>query len=322
VVWKRAITNELALTDATYSKALARAKSMEAKFATDGARPDEMDGQKERLWFAAIRRDVALTFPDLNIFQSAGPLHTALVDILSAYAMYRSDVGYVHGTHLPAALLVLTMSNPKEAFACLANLLNRPLPLAFLTGEQAGISKTYSLVLDLLRQKYPRLHAHLFDPFLPDGKGGLDLNPADVFDPMICTLFLRGSCSSSLLPVSVPQTPIDSPTTLNPASPIPSHSPTSSTPTMSISPVPATIVGAVAPGLTLELASRLWDVVILDGDAAIIRGCAALLGCLEPGLYGDEADVLGVLGWDGAWRGIGAWDEDSFIDVVRRVGRK
>lgn len=55
---------------------------------------------KEQAWFDAIRRDVRVTFPELNIFQPVGPLHGDLVDLLMAYSMYRSDVGYSHGTHV------------------------------------------------------------------------------------------------------------------------------------------------------------------------------------------------------------------------------
>lgn len=55
---------------------------------------------KEKAWFDAIRRDVKVTFPELHIFQARGPLHDDLVDVLMAYSMYRSDVGYSHGTHV------------------------------------------------------------------------------------------------------------------------------------------------------------------------------------------------------------------------------
>lgn len=62
------------------------------------ARSDERF--KEAAWFAAIRRDLQSVFPDLKIFQQRSPLHDGLIDVLMAYAMYRSDVGYSHGTHV------------------------------------------------------------------------------------------------------------------------------------------------------------------------------------------------------------------------------
>lgn len=55
---------------------------------------------KEAAWFAAIRRDLQSVFSDLKIFQHSSPLHDGLIDVLMAYAMYRSDVGYSHGIHV------------------------------------------------------------------------------------------------------------------------------------------------------------------------------------------------------------------------------
>lgn len=95
-VWQKAIGNDLALTEVTFTKALQRAKDMEAKIARLG----DQDTSREKVWFEAIRRDVKVTFPELNIFQTNGPLHDELVDVLRAYSMYRSDVGYSHGTHV------------------------------------------------------------------------------------------------------------------------------------------------------------------------------------------------------------------------------
>lgn len=95
-VWQKAIGNDLALTEVTYTKALQRAKDSEARVAK--LRGEE--SSKEEAWFDAIRRDVKVTFPELNIFQAGGPLHDDLVDVLMAYSMYRSDVGYSHGTHV------------------------------------------------------------------------------------------------------------------------------------------------------------------------------------------------------------------------------
>jgi hypothetical protein len=96
-VWQRAVGNELELTDASYHAALSRAKALERKLAKgDGSLEEKKKGE----WFAAIRRDVPGTYPELRIFQAGGPLCEPLVDVLMAYAMYRSDVGYVTGTNV------------------------------------------------------------------------------------------------------------------------------------------------------------------------------------------------------------------------------
>lgn len=95
-MWEKALGNELALTEMTYTKALQRAKAVEIQIAQ--ARPDERI--REAAWFKAIRRDIKSVFPELKIFQPGGPLHDGLVNVLMAYSMYRSDVGYSHGTHV------------------------------------------------------------------------------------------------------------------------------------------------------------------------------------------------------------------------------
>ena len=95
-VWQKAIGNDLALTEVTYKKALQRAKEMEARLTKAG----KEDLRKEKAWFDAIQRDVRVAFPELKIFQPNGPLHGDLVDVLMACSMYRSDVGYSHGTHV------------------------------------------------------------------------------------------------------------------------------------------------------------------------------------------------------------------------------
>ncbi len=280
-VWQKAIGNDLALTENTYTKALQRAKDMEVRIREAGG--EELS--KEKAWFDAIRRDVEVTFAELNIFQPTGPLHGDLVDILMAYSMYRSDVGYSHGTHvsfgyflplaglanhgpqLIAALLSLTLPTPSAAFLTLCNLLNRPLPLAFLTGDPSGTAKAYQLIEGLLSHKFPRLHSHLFSP----ASTGLGLTAHEVFEPMMRTLFL-----------------------------------------------------GPGKGLGLETAARVWDVMVFDGDGAIIRIAVAVLGALEGKLYGSKEEVLGVLGWRGG-NGRGAWDvstEDDFMTRARAVGRE
>ena len=95
-VWQKAIGNDLTLSENTYNKALQRARDTNLRIAA--SRSDEPP--KEKAWFDAIRRDAKVTFPELKVFQHGGPLHGGLVDVLMAYSMYRSDVGYSHGTHV------------------------------------------------------------------------------------------------------------------------------------------------------------------------------------------------------------------------------
>jgi len=95
-VWAKAIGNELGLSGSSYTAALRRAQALEATIKKGSGLSSEEE--KKKAWLNAIEMDVKKTFPELKIFQPDGPLHEALLNVLKAYAMYRSDVGYVPGT--------------------------------------------------------------------------------------------------------------------------------------------------------------------------------------------------------------------------------
>ncbi|KAG6008098.1 hypothetical protein E4U21_004980 [Claviceps maximensis] len=158
-VWTRAIGNELGLTEATFQTALGRARDLEERVRTD--RADAEDTSRAQ-WLKNIRRDASeKTWKDLRIFEVTGPLHNALVDVLSAYVMYRSDIGYVSGCNTIAALLLLNLPNAEAAFVALANLLNRPLPLSFYAADETAQMSAYNLVMQTLSHKSAPLHEHL-----------------------------------------------------------------------------------------------------------------------------------------------------------------
>ncbi|CAL5868416.1 uncharacterized protein PFLUO_LOCUS2641 [Penicillium psychrofluorescens] len=179
-IWSRALGNELELTEETFIKALQRAKGLQAK--TD-AEPSK-DCKRMLESFDAIQADVSKAFPDLNLFQEGGPLRETLVDVLQAYSMYRSDVGYVHGLHTIAALLVLQFPTPSSAFLAMANALNRPLPLAFLTWDRGAMARTYKLASDTMRYKFNRLSVHLHET--------LQLSDEEIWEPMFRSLLTNG----------------------------------------------------------------------------------------------------------------------------------
>lgn len=184
LVWPKAIGNDLSLSASSYTAALARAQQLEARL--DDLPAEERTKSKEAAWLDAIARDVPAVFPDLGIFNCdpPSPAQRTLANVLKAYAFYRSDVGYVYGTHLIAGLLCLHTSTaePETAFVALANLLNRPTPLAFLVHDQAAMSRTYEMVFSTLKYKSPTLHAHLTS-------SSLDLSPSDMLDPLFRCLF-------------------------------------------------------------------------------------------------------------------------------------
>ena len=107
----------------------------------------------------AIKLDVSRTFPNLGVFQDGGPLFEALEGVLAAYTVYRSDIGYVQGMSFIGAILTLNME-PNDAFACFANLLNKPYHYAAFTLNQKQINVYYNVFSSALAQKIPKIHLH------------------------------------------------------------------------------------------------------------------------------------------------------------------
>ncbi|EFW99810.1 tbc domain protein [Grosmannia clavigera kw1407] len=158
-VWARAIGNELGLTEMSFQAALGRASEVEARIKAQTGTPDD---ERYASHFAAIRRDVEhSTWKDLKIFQAGAPLNLGLMDVLMAYSMYRSDIGYVSGCNTIAALLLLNLPGPASAFVALANVLNRPLPLSFYAADSGAKSSAYNLLLQTLLAKSPALYYHI-----------------------------------------------------------------------------------------------------------------------------------------------------------------
>lgn len=122
----------------------------------------------------------------------------------------------------------------------MANALNRPLAVAFLTLDRGAISRTYSLASATLRYKFPRLASHLHET--------LQLTDEDIWEPMFRSLLTNG--------------------------------------------------------LDLERLSRVWDCWVFEGDRIMIRAAVAILGCLQPQLFGFTSPddqgrlaVKNILGW-------------------------
>ncbi|KAK6536122.1 hypothetical protein TWF281_000369 [Arthrobotrys megalospora] len=174
IVWQRAIGNALAITSETYNIALDRAKKLEVEL---NAKEDRHPLKDQ---FGDIKKDAENTFPELKLFQSEGPLHQSLVDVLMAYSVYRKDIGYCFGLNVLTANLLLNLSAP-EAFQTLANLLNRQLPLSFYTQDEPQITNIYGAFLRAFQYKLPNLYQHIHIK--------LQLPPPLYLEAMFTTLF-------------------------------------------------------------------------------------------------------------------------------------
>ncbi|KAI1121072.1 hypothetical protein F5Y10DRAFT_257117 [Nemania abortiva] len=182
-VWSRAIGNELGLTAASFQAALSRACEVEKRVKEGDATADD---ERRMGWFSDMQVDVEeRTWTELRIFQAGAPLHQSVVDVLRAYSMYRSDVGYITGCHTIAALLLLNLDTAASAFIALANVLNRSLPLSFYAGDQGARSSVYQLVNQAVAAKSPKLRRHISSP------GGIGPDVDMCLTDMFTSLFTR-----------------------------------------------------------------------------------------------------------------------------------
>lgn len=175
VVWKKALGNELEISETTYGIALEKAR-MQIVALGDAA----FDGQVTTI--VENTRDV---FPELKMFGPAStgseeqPYHRDLVNVCLAYMLYRPDVDTLTGVHHIAGLFLLNMS-PVDAFICLGNLLNRHLPLSFLLKDIPAMTNAYDITLSALHKKAPSLARHLAE---------LRVEPRDYLRPMFSSIF-------------------------------------------------------------------------------------------------------------------------------------
>lgn len=184
-VWKRTVGNPLGLTEKSYTLALQRVAEIKSK---TPANLTELE-KKMKGWFTDIERDAETAFPELSMFRREGPQWRDLIKLCEAYASYRGDVGYLYGMQLVAALVLLQLPKPAEAFILLANCLNKTLPLAFQTGDIVATGRAYAKVKSTLDIKFPRLHSYLFSD---QDQGGLGFSGEELLEPMFRTLFANG----------------------------------------------------------------------------------------------------------------------------------
>lgn len=142
-VWSRAIGNDLEVSDATYTIALAKATKT-------GERHDELVASTQHV------------FAEQKIFAPGQPLHQDLVDVCLAYSSYRPDISPpAQSSIVHIAALLLLQLGAQETFILLSNLLNRPLPLSFLIQDHNAMHAAYSSTISALSKKFPQMAARL-----------------------------------------------------------------------------------------------------------------------------------------------------------------
>jgi hypothetical protein len=158
---QKCVGNALMITEGTYNKALSRVNDAE-KSISESSQDEDLEVVSGI--FRNIEEDCSTIFKSLKIFQPGGPLYDDLLIVTKAYSFYRSGFGHIPGAHAVAATFLVNLS-PFNTFVMLANLLNRPLPLAFLANDQMAVS---SLLISLIRETYI-LHSIRL-PILPQSR--------------------------------------------------------------------------------------------------------------------------------------------------------
>lgn len=126
-------------------------------------------------------------FPTLHIFQAeTGPLHEDLKSVLLAFAGYKPTIGYKDGLNNIAAMFLLNLPSPLDAFISMVNILEEnPLTYALYSGsydKDQIISSYYGQFLKVLHTKLPSLYDHFQH---------IKLAPSAYLEPLLIGWFSR-----------------------------------------------------------------------------------------------------------------------------------
>src|ERR1700760_1777363 len=177
----------------------------------------------------------------------------------------------------------------------MANILHRPLPAALLSGtDPATVTLSTSLVLATLRYNLANLSAHL-DATVQ----GRTVHHADRLDVHDWEVIAR--------PISPASIMVEEEKTLESL----------------VIPV-LRAVASCSPRVGIEISARIWDVVVFEGDAALIRAAVAVLAKLESRLYGDRLEILKELSVDDEDAMVQKWilgETEDFMATMKEMGK-
>lgn len=151
-VWPLLLGNDVNITKDLFRIYVKQAEAGKAARAQGAAQVGKLETAK------LIGVDLPRTFPALAFYQEGGPNHAELHRVLDAYVCYRPDIGYVQGMSYLAAILLLYLDD-YMAFTCLANLLNRPVHMAFYKME-GELQQFISLFETIFKRSLPDLYNH------------------------------------------------------------------------------------------------------------------------------------------------------------------
>nr|VZI33967.1 unnamed protein product [Spirometra erinaceieuropaei] len=113
-----------------------------------------------------IDLDINRTFRSTTFFREAfGPRQQALFNILSAYSVYNSEVGYCQGMSDMAGMLLIYIMDEESAFWALAQLLNGPKHKmhSLFVRDFPGLKRFFKHHEKVLQVLLPSLHKHFHE---------------------------------------------------------------------------------------------------------------------------------------------------------------
>ena len=331
-VWARQVGNDLQLTVQSFRRALSRANgtiehlaqaatlSNRVGHTRQASTVETIGDTRARRSLVAMEQDIATSaFPYMRLFQKGQSHYQSLKELLLAYAFYRTDTLHVRGTAGIAALLLL-----------------QHIPVSTLTGSSIGASQglpaasncdgTDSAPEQHNRDVYEAATAGAFIALanllnrqmslafcLNDGIGKERAIDNVEHFVKIKLRRLHGHFTNLL---SRPRSNPDASKPVDKENAQPGDA----------RPILRDITNPLAQSLmttvlTVDEAARLLDIIVFEGDGIIVRGIVGIMGRCESSLYGSQAEINRVLGWQssGAPTSKG---EDNFVKWVQWAGRE
>jgi hypothetical protein len=159
-VWRTAIANQLQITLQEYQVYEQHARK------TRSRAEDQNVQSAARL----IEVDLPRTWSGLEFFKNTGPFYSQVQSVLEAYAVFRSDIGYVQGMSYLAGMLSLYMGTttlccsnslePFDTFVCLANLLNTHFFVSLFKMNVKQLLPHLRIYEVIFSRRLPQLYEH------------------------------------------------------------------------------------------------------------------------------------------------------------------
>ncbi|CAO3691715.1 unnamed protein product [Umbelopsis ramanniana] len=116
--------------------------------------------KEDSVYEKAILRDLPRTFPKHDYFEKDGPGQQALFNVVKAYSLYDTDVGYCQGLAFIVGPLLLNMPE-EEAFCVLVRLMKHYNLRGNFTPQMDAINQRLYQFEGLLKEHIPHLHRHM-----------------------------------------------------------------------------------------------------------------------------------------------------------------